>query len=641
MTTHQRIIAPNGSWKSPISSRLIASANVGLMDPALDGDDVYWLESRPTEAGRNVIVQRSPDGTLRDVNPAPINVRSLVHEMGGGAFTAHHGHVVYSNYADQQLYLDGRQLTHETGMRYADLFWDTAGEQLVCIREDHTVHGEAKNTLVTIPLSGGPGRVIVEGADFYTSPRVSPDGRRLAWLEWRHPNMPWDGTELWVGTLSPDSGIEAAQRVAGGPAESIFEPRWDADGSLYFVSDRSDWWNLYRWKDGDVTALCPLDAEFGEPQWGCGMSTYEVVAPGRLVCAYNRKNLWRLALLDVASGKLKDFDLPFTDIHAVRATATHAVFIGATPLEPAAIVRLDLNTGSHEILRRSNDARLDTAYLSRLEAIEFPTSGNRTAHAFYFAPTNADFAAPDGELPPLVVMSHGGPTGCTPARLKLNVQFWASRGFAVVDVNYGGSTGYGRAYRERLRLQWGIVDVDDCVAAAQYLVETRRADPQRVVITGGSAGGYTTLCALTFRDVFKAGASHYGVSDCEALTRDTHKFESRYGDSLFGPWPEAAATYRERSPIHHIDRLSCPLILTQGLEDKIVPPNQSEMMYVALRDKGIPVAYVPFEGEQHGYRKAENIQRALDAELYFYSRVFGFALAEPIEPVSIANLQVR
>ena len=450
--------------------------------------------------------------------------------------------------------------------------------------------------------------------------------------------MPWDGTELWIGDLQADGSLRRAQRVAGGARESIFQPEWSPDGVLHFVSDRTGWWNLYRWRDGLIEHLMEMEAEFGRPQWVFGMSTYAFESAGRIICTYNQQGSWRLASLDAVTRKLEPIETPYSEISSLRTAPGRAVFLAGSPTEPTSIVQLDLATRRMEVLRRSSEVEIDTGCLSIPQAIEFPTEQGLTAHAFFYPPQNRDYIAPPDERPPLLVRSHGGPTGATSSTLNPEIQYWTSRGFAVLDVNYGGSTGYGRAYRQRLEGQWGIVDVDDCVNSARYLLQRGEVDGDRLVIRGGSAGGYTTLCALTFRNIFRAGASYYGVSDLEALTKETHKFESRYLDRLIGPYPERHDLYRERSPIHFTERLSCPVVFFQGLEDKVVPPNQAEMMVEALRAKELPVAYLLFDGEQHGFRRAENIKRALDAELYFYSKLFGFELADPVEPVLIENL---
>jgi dipeptidyl aminopeptidase/acylaminoacyl peptidase len=642
--------APFGSWKSPITSELIVAGTVGLADPVIDGDEIYWIEARPTEAGRRVIVRRRSDGTTEDLNPAPFNARTRVHEYGGGASGVHDGIVFFANFADQRLYrIDRgaapRPITPDVGdsaLRYADFDFDPGRNLIYCVREDHRdASREAVNQIVALNPDGpneDGGKVLVTGNDFYSNPRLSPDGTKLAWLTWNHPNMPWDGSELWLADQQTDGMPANARLVAGGKAESIFQPMWSPNGTLTFVSDRTEWWNLYQVRDGEIVPLCPKETEFGVPQWIFGMSTYGFVSEDTIVCLYTSQGTWQLATLDIPSGKLQTVDSPLTEFGDVHVSGGTAVYVAGGPTTATAVYRLDVATGASEVLKQSSTLSIDPGYLSVPNPVEFPTEGGLTAHGFYYPPTNKDFTAPAGELPPLVVLSHGGPTGSTDTALDLTLQYWTSRGFAVLDVNYGGSTGYGRSYRQRLNDNWGIVDVDDCVNGANYLVEQGLADGDRLIIRGWSASGYTTLAALAFRDVFKAGASHFGVSELAAMAQDTHKFESRYLDCLIGPYPEAKERYAELSPINSVDNIRVPLILFQGLEDKVVPPNQAEMMYEAVKAKGIPVAYVPFEGEQHGFRKAENIRRALDGELYFLSRVFGFDLAEPIEPVEIANL---
>lgn len=640
-------IAPYGSWKSPITPDLIVGKTIGLDQIALDGEDIYWIESRPAEAGRNALV-RWRNGTIEEVVPAPFNVRTRVHEYGGGAYLAHHGTIYFSNFRDQRLYRttgssEPTPITPEVNarLRYADATMDAQRSRLICVREDHTADGrEPANTIVAVNCDGDPlgGQVLVAGNDFYAAPRLSPDGTRLAWLAWNHPNMPWDGTELWLADVRTDGSLANQRRIAGGPRESIFQPEWSPDGVLHFVSDRTGWWNLYRWRNGMAEPLHPMEAEFGEPQWVFGASTYAFAQPSLIVCSYAQRGADHLAALHTATGELREIASPYTTLGGVRANASCVVFNAGAPTEFGAIVRFDLDTEAFTTLKRSSDLTIDPGYISTAQAIEFPTENGLTAHAFFYPPHNRDYRAPDDERPPLLVMSHGGPTSATSNALSLKIQFWTSRGIAVLHVNYGGSTGYGRAYRERLNGQWGVVDVDDCVNGARYLAAHGQVDGNRMMITGGSAGGYTTLCALTFRDAFKAGASHFGVSDAEALAKDTHKFESRYLDNLIGPYPARRDLYVQRSPIHFAHQISAPIILLQGLDDPIVPPNQSEAMFIAVRNKGLPTAYVTFEGEQHGFRKAENIKRALEAELYFYSKVFGFELADQIEPIAIENL---
>jgi len=636
-------IAPYGSWKSPITSDLIVAGTISLGQIMLDGEEIYWSEMRPTEAGRNVVVRRTAEGELTDVTPAPLNVRTRVHEYGGGAYVADAGTVYFSNFADQRLYRQvvgqvPEVITPEGPLRYADTVVDRQRHRLICVREDHSGGTEPINTIASVPLDGSDGKVLVSGADFYAAPRLSPDGTKLAWICWNHPNMPWDGTELWVAEVQPDGAIAEPACLAGGVAESIFQPEWSPDGTLYFVGDRTGWWNLYRWQNGAIEPLCEKAAEFGLPHWIFRMSTYGFESAQSLICTYVENGVQHLARLDTETLALTEISIPYASVGGMRVAPGFAVFGAGSPTTPGVIARLDLTTGDVQVLRQSSELVIDPGYLSIPEPIEFPTENGLTAYGFFYPPQNQDFAAAEGDRPPLLVKSHGGPTAATSPSFNPSIQYWTSRGFAILDVNYGGSTGYGRAYRERLKDAWGIVDVDDCVNGAKYLVDRGLVDGDRLCIDGGSAGGYTTLAALTFRDVFKAGASFYGVSDLEALATDTHKFESRYLDGLIGAYPERKDLYHKRSPIHAVDRLSCPVIFFQGDEDKIVPPNQAEMMVIALRQKGLPVAYVLFAGEQHGFRKAENIKRTLDGEFYFYSKVFDFEPADAIEPVVIENL---
>jgi dipeptidyl aminopeptidase/acylaminoacyl peptidase len=625
-------LAPYGSWKSPITSDLIVAKSIGLSEIRFDGSDIYWLESRPEEGGRNVVVRHISG---EDFNPSPFNVRTRCHEYGGGAWTVADGTLYFSNYVDQRLYRlahNGTRygttpvpLTPEGAWRFADGVIDSRRKRWIGVREDHTVSGqEAANTIVSIELSGSvldSGQVLASGHDFYSSPRLSPDGKWLAYLAWDHPRMPWVGTTLYAVAL--DGGEPVV--IAGGEKESVFQPEWGPAGdALFFVSDRSGWWNLYRrdLASAQSEPLAEMNAEFGQPQWVFGLSTYACAGPERLVCSYVSKGLGRLAVLDVSSKKLTPIDLPYTDFSSVRAEGDRVVFRAGSATTPASFVLLDLRSGKTETLKRSTSIAGDpelAKYFTRVEAVEFPTEGNQTAFGLYYPAFNPDYAAPEGDKPPLLVKCHGGPTSAASSTLNLGIQYWTSRGISVLDVNYGGSTGFGREYRERLDSNWGIVDVNDCVNGARFLAQQGLVDGKRSVITGGSAGGYTTLAALTFRDYFAGGASHYGVSDLAALVRDTHKFESRYLDGLIGPYPAREDLYRERSPVFYADRLSVPVIFFQGDEDMVVPPNQAELMIEALRSKGTPVGYLLFAGEQHGFRKAENIKRALDAELYFYA----------------------
>ena len=640
--------APYGSWKSPISAEMTARGSVGLGSIQLDGEDVYWIESRPDEGGRCAIMRRSAGGAARDVIPPPYSARTRVHEYGGLCFWVADGAVFFSNFSDQRVYRLANgdppaPITPASGarLRYADGMIDAARARLVCVREDHRGDGEPLNAVVALDLeNGGAGDVLVSGSDFYAYPAVSPDGTALAWLSWNHPNMPWDETELWTADILADGSLGAPKKLAGARGESIFQPEWSPDGALHFVSDRTGWWNLYRLRGGEAEALAPMSAEFGSPAWTLGARTYAFESAERIACEYVQDGAWRLAMLDTRTTALVPVESPYSEMSRgdIRAAAGRIVLEAASPSLPNALISLDPDGGKVEILRRSSAAAVDERFLSSPQAIEFETAGGETARAFHYPPRSADFSAPEGESPPLIVISHGGPTGAASTAFNPSYQFWTSRGIAVVDVNYGGSAGYGTAYRRRLNGNWGIVDVDDCVNAALHLARAGKADAERLIIRGGSAGGYTTLAALAFRDVFSAGASYYGVSDLSALARDTHKFESRYLDSLIGAYPERRDLYESRSPIRHADRLSCPIILFQGMEDEVVPPSQSETMANALRRNGIPMAYVAFEGEQHGFRKSENIIRALEAELHFYARILGFEPADDIEPVEIKGL---
>lgn len=639
-------IAPFGSWQSPITADLVVAGSVSLGGITVDSADVYWVEGRPAEGGRNVIVKY--DGSqIQDITPAPLNVRTRVHEYGGGSFTVDGGVIYFANFVDQRLYRqmpnsDPAPLTPDGKWRYADLIVDQQRHRLICVREDHGVPGEAENTLITIDLTTGESQVLASGHNFYASPRLSPDGTQLTWITWDHPNMPWEHTQLWVATLDNTGNLTTPQLIAGTEPESIFQPEWSPDGILYFISDRSNWWNLYRWHpvhtQGNIESVITMAAEFGLPQWVFGMSTYSFVNRDQLICTYTQEGNWYLARIDLPTRTLTPMTTAYTSITGVKTSGTHLYFLGGSPTTATEIVQWDLSRDQCQGLRSSSTLTVDTAYLSVPQSIEFPTENGKTAYGFFYPPTNGDYQAPPEENPPLVVKSHGGPTTATSSTFNLKIQYWTSRGFAVIDVNYGGSTGYGREYRQRLNYNWGIVDVDDCTNAAQYLAKQGWVDGNRMAIAGGSAGGYTTLCALTFRDVFKAGASYYGISDLEALATDTHKFESRYLDHIVGAYPEQKEIYQSRSPIHFTDQLSCPIIFFQGLQDKVVPPNQAEKMVAALKAKNLPVAYITFPEEQHGFRRAENIKATLDTEFYFYSRIFDFEPAEALSPLGDWNV---
>jgi dipeptidyl aminopeptidase/acylaminoacyl peptidase len=639
LTSKQRAIC--GAWPSPIAASVVAAGASPLSQLALDGMDVYWLAGRASEGGRTTLLRQI--GKVDEVTPGPFNVRTRVHEYGGGAYLVDRGDVYFSHFADNRLYVQtggmaARALSEGGDKRYADFVLDRPRQRLLTVREDHgSGKAHPDNTLCAVGLDGSE-TVLVEGADFYAAPRLSPNGRQLAWLCWQHPRMPWQGTELWLADLDANGRVEAPQLVAGGPDESICQPEWSPDGLLHFVSDRSGWWNLCRLQNGAVQALCARAAEFATPHWSFGGSMYAFRKAGEIVCTYIEHGISRLAQLSTDTGKLQQIANPYQEIRELRVDGDMLVLLGGAPTIALELARIDLLTHQLHVLARSIEQLPAQGNLSVPESISYPSTGHRLAHAFYYPPCNERFEAAEGSKAPLIVIGHGGPTGMATNTLKLATQFWTSRGFAVLDVNYNGSSGFGRSYRDALKGQWGVVDVEDCVAGARYLAQRGLVDPERLVVRGSSAGGLTTLNALTFHDVFKVGASYYGVSDLAGLDADSHKFESHYNEYLIAPQPEAAALYRERSPIHHTGKLSRPMIFFQGLDDKVVPPQQSETMVEALRARGVPVAYITLAGEGHGFRKADSIIRTLEAELYFYLRIFGLTSPEPLAPVAIDNL---
>lgn len=650
-----------GSWPTPITSEMVVAASVRLSEVRVDGADVVWAEARPDEGGRTQLVRRGADGTTADLLPADRNARTAVHEYGGGAWWVRDGVTWFTDWADQRLYRlvpggEPAPITPEPATpradRYADGVLDPDGEFIVCVRERHGAgrasgapSTDVRNEIVRLRADApGEPEVLVSGPDFVAAPRLHPNGVILAWLQWNHPSMPWDDVELRTRNLV--TGEELL--VAGGPGESVSEPRWQPDGSLWFLSDRSDWWNLYRWRSGsDIEAVVRVDAEIGVPSWQLASSRYAVLDDGRVVFARRAHGFDALGVRGT-DGAVELLDLPFTTFGSVRAAGGGVVLVAGSATTEPGVYRIDLPAGGEPVvtaLRPPRELGVDPGYLSAPEAVSFPSTAPdgapRTAHALFYPPANPHHRGPPGELPPLLVVIHGGPTSAAQPVLNPAVQYWTSRGFAVVDVDYGGSTGYGRPYREELYGQWGVVDVADCLAAVSWLAGRGRVDGARACIRGGSAGGFTTLAALARPDTpFAAGADHFGVADLTALAADTHKFESRYLDRLIGPYPAERELYLERSPIQHVQLLTRPLIVLQGSEDAIVPPNQSEKIVDALRDRGVPVAYLLFEGEQHGFRRAENIRRALDAELSFYAQVLGFELppGEGIEPVEVDNL---
>jgi dipeptidyl aminopeptidase/acylaminoacyl peptidase len=656
--------AAHGEWPSPITAEAVVAASVSLGEILIDGSDVLWSEMRPDEGGRVQVVRRGAGGSTTDLLPEGFSARTRVHEYGGGAWFPSGEILYFCNWDDQRIHrLDtsaearpGPQaITPEPTVpgshRYADI--RAASPFLVCVRERHEADGNVVNEIVAVRGDGGDDgsgavQVLVSGPDFVSNPRISPGGDRMAWIQWDHPHMPWDATQLHLAPIRVfDDHVELGKPsvVAGGPSESVIQPVFSSDGTLHFLSDRSGWWNAHALREhGTVVAETDDQAEIGTPQWVFGMSRYGFLADGRMVFARSRSGVDGLAIR-TRDGLVTELDVPFTEIASVATRQTSILFVGAGFDREPAVVEVPVEGPEHaavagevRVLRPARELGLSPAWFSVATPVSFPSGadGDRTAHGLYYPPTNPEVDDSPG-APPLLVLIHGGPTGTARARLDLAKQYWTSRGFALVDVNYAGSTGFGRAYRDLLGGQWGVADVEDCVAAATWLADQGLADPDRLCIRGGSAGGFTVLAALVQTDVFAAGACSYGVADLAALAAETHKFESRYLDGLVGPYPEAESVYRERSPIHHVDRLESPLIVFQGLEDEIVPPNQSEMVVEALRSKGVPVAYLAFEGEQHGFRRAETVIRVLESELAFYGRVLGFAPAGDLPELEIAG----
>lgn len=626
--------APYGSWESPISSEEIVKEKTRLGTVHVFNEEIYWIEGRPKEKGRNAL--RSEN--TKDAIPNTFNIRTRVHEYGGNCYVVVEDTIYFSNFSDNGLYKQGVEtvkLSTDKNLRFADPIWNAKAKQLIFVCEEHGKEKEPENYLATYREGKGIQKLI-SGHDFYSSPVINPDGTKLAWIAWNHPNMPWDESELWIADIV-EGHLKNPTMIVGGKDISLQEPKWSPEGELYFISDKSGWWNIYRFKKDEVEAMLPMAADFGIPRWLFGMNRYAFISGSKeILCVFTENGVDHLGKIDLTQKKLTRIETPFTTIRELDVGKDFAAFLGSNAQMHPSVIKWDIPSGSYDTIYASGVLDIDPSYISKPETIEFPTEGGKTAFALYYPPTNPEYRS--NEKPPLIVLSHGGPTAHVNDTLDLTKQFFTTRGFAIVDVNYGGSTGFGRNYRERLISNWGIVDVDDCVNAAQYLADKGLADANRMAISGGSAGGYTTLAALAFRDVFKAGASYYGISDLTALAEFTHKFEGRYSDKLVGPYPSRKDLYDNRSPINHVDKLSCPIILLQGDEDKIVPPEQSEMMYNSLLKKGIPTAYLLFENEQHGFRGAENIKKATEAEYYFYSQIFGFTPTEDITPIEIKNL---
>ncbi len=628
-------LRPCGSWTSGLDAEMVAAASVRLAEPLRRGHRTWWLEGRPSEGGRSVLVCRIDGEPGRDLVPDPFSVRSRIHEYGGGAWTVDGERAWFVNNSDQSVYVVEpagiRRICGFPDTSFADLHRDTQRDRLIAVAEHSAAGGEPTASLVAIS-DDGDCRELVSGADFYASPAISPDGRALAWLEWDHPNMPWDGTWLWLAEFDSGGGLAPGKYLAGSRDESVFQPTWSPDGDLYFVSDAREWWNLWRRAGAGVEQVTDFEGEMGLPQWVFGQRTYAFASTGRAVAAVTARGFWQLHSVELAGGFASPLETGLTSIEHVSADAESVVVLGASSTRPPRILRIGPD-GAEELARAGDDV-LEAGSVSVPTAVRFATSDGGTAHGLYYPPVNPAFRAMTGELPPLLVKCHGGPTGATNPGLDLKIQFWTSRGFAVLDVNYRGSTGYGRSYRRSLYGRWGLADVEDCVAGANHICELGLADPDRLLISGGSAGGFTVLCALAFADIFVAGASYYGIGDLESLFATTHKFESRYDHHLLGSDPAAV---RDRSPLWHADRVTCPVIFFQGALDKVVPPDQSRAMHEALAGRGLATAYVEFPDEAHGFRRSASIVRALNAELAFYARVLGFPVAGGAEPLDIRN----
>lgn len=641
MTPHNKTYF--GNWPTPISSSLIVSTALQLDEPAVFADELWWLERRPEQGGR-VELMRYAQGLTTSRLPAEFSCRSRVHEYGGGSYCLSSFGVYFVNDQDQDIYFLSQddqleRITCSEHTRYADLRFDTLYNRLLCIQEQHSDSEPPVNSLIAIDLMTAESTVLARGYDFYASPRSSPDGNHLAWLCWNHPSMPWQTTELWLADCAPDGSVQTPRCIAGGSAVSVFQPEWSATNELHYIDDSTGWWNLYRYAEGKSHTLYTRALEFGLPQWVFAQSSYGFIDSQRILCSYFNAGNHQLAILDCAHGTLETLAGDYNSFTCVKSDSGQACFIAASSESPPQLIRLDLNTGNIESIRRSAVINIDPRYYSRARAIEFTTRHGDNAHAIYYPACNPDVRNEGEQKPPLIVITHGGPTARSDAALDLKKQFWTSRGFALLDVNYSGSTGYGRAYRDRLLGHWGLRDAEDCCDAAMHMVNAGLVDPERLIIKGSSAGGYTVLCALTFHNVFSAGASYYGISELEALAKHTHKFESHYLDSLIGPYPETRETYQQRSPLNYVDQLDCPVIFFQGLEDKVVPKEQAEMMFTALKHKGVATSYLAFPGEAHGFRKAETMITCLQAELEFYARVLALPLdAECGGKLNIENI---
>ena len=635
------ITKPYGTWESLITSEMLVGGAVRLGEIVTDGDDVWWAESRPDEGGRTVIVRNGKDQTDKKTN-----VRTLVHEYGGSAWWVRNGTLVYSQYLDQRLYRrdksgDSIPLTPESetqqSYRYADGRITNNEDWYVCVRETHTSSDEEpSNEIVAVPLDGSQQiRVLVSGPDFVSSPRVSKEGDQIAWVQWNHPNMPWDDTQLCIASL--EEMVLSNQKVTKSKAESFFQPEWDDQGNLHVVSDRNNWWNLFRVDQStneiDLTSLTNIEAEIGLPQWVFGQSRYAFVGD-EIWFVYREAGIDKLATLS-SNGQFEQIKIDATEIESVTNYQDGIVATVSSWKAESSV--MFINSEEVRPLSKTRDLDIGESWFPVPETFTYQTSDSEKAHALFYSPTNPEYEIHENENPPLIVLAHGGPTGSARRQLQLSIAYWTSRGFGVADVDYRGSTGYGRLYRNSLRNSWGLADVEDCVAVAKHLVAQKKVDKNRLAIKGGSAGGFTVLAALTFHDTFTAGASRYGIADLAILAKDTHKFESRYLDRLVGKWPEDEEIYKQRSPIHHIEQLSTPMVILQGSEDPIVPPNQAHLMAKKLKENDIPHALIEFSDEGHGFRKAPNITKAIESELAFFAQIFNFEPFDDLPKICIES----
>tara|TARA_B100000700_G_scaffold236820_1_gene262763 strand:+ start:1017 stop:2960 length:1944 start_codon:yes stop_codon:yes gene_type:complete len=634
-----------GSWESIFTPEKIIEGGLRLGEIRIDNNDIYFLEGRPAESGRSVIIKHNPDGTTEDVLPQNYNARNAVHEYGGGSYAVKDEIVFFTNWEDQLIYkVSADKISPITkpsnipmGIRFADLTLSNDGKWIFCVRETHTKDKEAQNEIVAVSTISSEIIVLASGRDFYSSPRPNPISNQICWLEWDHPNMPWDGNELYIADFDSQN-ISNKLKIDGSKNISILQPEWTNEGDLVYISDESGWWNLRKYSDNKTSEILLEEIDHGGPAWQFGFRTYFIHDNFIFLRGTSKdKNKGLIRKITLSGEIVDEIQVNHTSISDLSFCDGSAIYMGSSPTTSTQLCRLDFSTSNVDILKESIKIQIDSEEISIAQEIMFDTTSNEIAYAYFYKPTNKNYEGLTKEKPPLLVISHGGPTGSTTSSLNLSIQYWTNRGFAVVDVNYRGSAGYGKKYRDALKSNWGVYDTDDCIAAVDYLSNKGLVDSSRVAIKGGSAGGYTTINALTFHDRFAVGATYYGIADLSVFIDDTHKFESRYLDSLIGKYPEEKEKYYNRSAINFTDKLSCPMIIFQGTEDKIVPPSQAEIMAQGLRDKKIPFSLIMYEGEQHGFRQSENIKHSLESELFFYSKVLKFNTFHKLRDIKIEN----